>query len=201
MARHCSLETSARWEVGKARCGHSSIVRACNAGDDSEDDEYRRQNADRYANNAGDKACDCLGAAGVTSRLRVDLVLDPAADDDAADTHQPADDAAQSQDRAEDAEDRAPSAACGCCAVGVASGAAPYGLTPPKARLIWVGRVGIAVASTAVRAALAGVAVLVGSARGREAGAGPRVYIGLPLGLPYELGQVMPYGIGLGGLP
>ena len=39
-------------------------------------------NADRYADNAGDKAGNCLGPTGVASRLRVDLVLDPAADDD-----------------------------------------------------------------------------------------------------------------------
>ena len=91
----------ARWRFVD---GLSSRVRARNAGDDSEDDEHRRQNADRYANNAGDKACDCLGPAGVASRLRVDLVLDPAADDDPADTHKSANDAAQSQDRAKDAE-------------------------------------------------------------------------------------------------
>ncbi len=82
-----------------------SIVRARNSGNDGEHDEYRRQDRDRYADNARNKTGDCLGAAGVASRLRVDLVLDPAAEDDSANPHESANDATQAQDCAEDAKD------------------------------------------------------------------------------------------------
>jgi hypothetical protein len=64
-----------------------SKVRIRDASDDGQHDEERRENADRYPDNAGDESRDGLGAAGVASGLRVDRVLHPTTDNDAADPY------------------------------------------------------------------------------------------------------------------
>src|SRR5512133_965316 len=83
-----------------------SIVRARDAGHDSEHNKQRREDANRYPDNARDKTCNSLGAAGVPPWLGVDLIFDPATDDNPTDPYEAPDDAAQAQHSAKDAEDQ-----------------------------------------------------------------------------------------------